>query len=180
MVRRMIDYFYTLDYADGERPKSFPEKGPYLPRIHATMFALANMYQVDGLQSLAASKFAKALKEGGTLSVRFSNVIVSIPDVYELTPCSVRTLLDMAVEGFRAFHAEIVRGARRDAVPPAGAGVPVDIVMRQISDLVGRTPDFVKDILSSYLKDPFRQPEGGLIGGKCLSCAVEDEVMLGI
>ncbi|KXX79896.1 hypothetical protein MMYC01_203774, partial [Madurella mycetomatis] len=54
MVRRMVDYFYTGDYDNSSgptpdqcpgKPKSNDEEELPPLRIHARMFALADMYQ---------------------------------------------------------------------------------------------------------------------------------------
>ncbi|KAI6258967.1 hypothetical protein MCOR31_010439 [Pyricularia oryzae] len=61
------------------------------------MFALANIYQVDQLQNLAAAKYDKAVEE----TSHIQDVLDSIPDIYGLTPDSVRTLREIAVMAVR-------------------------------------------------------------------------------
>ncbi|AEO59864.1 hypothetical protein MYCTH_2020741, partial [Thermothelomyces thermophilus ATCC 42464] len=97
MVRRMVEYFYTGNYKDcgeptqdpsKETPECSDEEGLTALCIHARVFALAEMYQVDGLQSLAVTKYGKALAR----STNIQDLLDSIPDVYQLTPCTVRAL----------------------------------------------------------------------------------------
>lgn len=61
MVRRMIDYLYTGEYAGQiTEPGMDDETDSISPlRVHAMMFALADKYLIEGLQALSAASYAK-------------------------------------------------------------------------------------------------------------------------
>lgn len=110
MVRRMVEFFYTGDYEGCDRPDqalgeekpegndgSSEEDGLTPLCLHARMFALADMYQVDRLQSLTVSRYGKEVDRGA----KMRDLLNSITDVYQLTPSSVRALRDKAVVALR-------------------------------------------------------------------------------
>lgn len=134
MVRRMVDFFYTGDYKDEDGGHGEPEcsgDGGLSPlRIHARMFALADMYQVDDLMTLAVGKYVKALKQGAGPT----ELLEPIPDVYRSTPSSVRALRDKAVAAIRG---ELERPGAKDALLAA------------YDDIADAAPAFIKDLLTS-------------------------------
>lgn len=127
MVRHMIQYFYTGDYTNcGKTTQSHNAESPedrdkdLNPlRTHAKMFALADMYQIEGLMNLAATRYGEALDK----HISVEEIFDSIPDVYGLTPETVRALRDRVVlalrtklgHGFR-WHKSAVCGKFADSL----------------------------------------------------------------
>lgn len=64
--------------------------------IHATMYALADKYQVDGLSSLAKEKFYSCLHH----HVNSEDFVAAVQIAYGATPESNRGLRDMVVKAF--------------------------------------------------------------------------------
>ncbi|RYP85012.1 hypothetical protein DL769_001055 [Monosporascus sp. CRB-8-3] len=163
MVRRMVEYFYTGDYKDCSEstrdpsegdPECSDEEGLTALCIHARMFALAEMYQVDHLQSLAVAKYGKALEKKGNIQ----ELLDSIPDIYELTPCSVRALRDKAVMALRMELARTTR-LRQSAFANFGAsgdqsGGAADSLIAAYDEVATESPKFLKDLLTSYIRTP--------------------------
>jgi len=167
MVRRMVEYFYTGDYTDcsastqdpsKDKPGCSDEEGLTALCIHARMFALADIYQVDRLQSLAASKYGKALEKRSNIH----DLLDSISDIYQLTPCSVRALRDMAVVALRVELGRATRLRQSSGDHSAGAA---DSLMAVYDEIATETPEFLKDLLSSYIRAPLL--------GHCYSCGPE-------
>ncbi|KAK4148497.1 hypothetical protein C8A00DRAFT_47652 [Chaetomidium leptoderma] len=173
MVRRMVDYFYTGDYKD--RSESIPQdRSKEKPKcsdgerltalcIHARMFALADMYQVDHLQSLAATKYGKALEE----QPNTEELLNSISDVYQLTPASVRALRDKAVVAFRVqlgrtrwFHQPSFFADPEPSAKESGGAI--DTLRAAYDEVATESPEFLKDLLSSYIRNPLL--------GQCGNC----------
>lgn len=171
MVRRMVEYFYTADYKDcgestqdpsKETPECSDEEGLTALCIHARVFALAEMYQVDGLQSLAVTKYGNAVAR----SANIQDLLDSIPDVYQLTPCTVRALRDKVIVG---LHVELGRTTRlhqfAGANPAASgdqSGGAADSLMAVYDELATESPEVLKDLLSSYIRTPLL--------GRCYHC----------
>lgn len=178
VVRRMVDYFYTGDYGDPIVPTQTPDQCPVKPessneeelpplRLHARMFALADMYQVDHLQTLAVNKYGKAVDRTSS----FQDLLDSIPDVYQLTPSSVRALRDKAIIAFRA---ELERAPRSGDWPfetssPDQSGQhskgAADALIAAYDEVAAETPEFLKDLLNSYIRAPLL--------GQCSHCGKE-------
>jgi hypothetical protein len=103
----MVEYFYTGDYEDTLEPRQDPgdeelrykdnDESPTALCLHASMFALADMYQVDGLKSLAVTKYSSTVAEGANIH----DILGSIQAVYGLTPSSVQTLSSRGREASR-------------------------------------------------------------------------------
>ncbi|KAL8364645.1 hypothetical protein RB595_003769 [Gaeumannomyces hyphopodioides] len=148
--------------------------------IHARMFALADMYQVDHLQSLAATKYGKALEKRSNIQ----DLLDSIPDVYQLTPCSVRALRNKAVTALRVELGRTKRLRQYTAADPTtsgdNSGGGVDSFMAAYDEVATETPEFLKDLLSSYIRTPLlgwcsncdrKQPQPTEpLQMKCLTC----------
>ncbi|KAL8364643.1 hypothetical protein RB595_003769 [Gaeumannomyces hyphopodioides] len=188
MVRRMVEYFYTGDYTDCNEATRDPSKekadndelGLAASCIHARMFALADMYQVDHLQSLAATKYGKALEKRSNIQ----DLLDSIPDVYQLTPCSVRALRNKAVTALRVELGRTKRLRQYTAADPTtsgdNSGGGVDSFMAAYDEVATETPEFLKDLLSSYIRTPLlgwcsncdrKQPQPTEpLQMKCLTC----------
>jgi hypothetical protein len=130
------------------------------------MFALADMYQVDRLQSLAVTKYGKALEKNPSIE----DLLDSISDVYQLTPPSVRALRDKAVVALR-LHLERTRRLHQPAFfadPDSFAdesGGGTDTLMGAFDDIATGFPEFLKDLLSSYICSPLL--------GQCHNCGTE-------
>lgn len=174
MVRRMVEYFYTGDYADcdepakdasKEKPERGDEEGLTALCVHARMFALADMYQVDRLQSLAVTKYGKALERSSGIQDLFD----SIPDVYKLTPDSVRALRDKAVLALRAKLWQAMRPRQFTVAGSStsgdGDGGAADSLMAVYDEVATETPEFLKDLLGSYIRAPLL--------GRCYNCNID-------
>ncbi|RYP58776.1 hypothetical protein DL770_010359 [Monosporascus sp. CRB-9-2] len=93
IVQGMVDYLYTGSYDDqGLITSDEPPVSVSAAKFNARMFALADKYQIDGLRTLSASKYSKAIEEYSSLHLFFE----SIPEVY-LTPDTARDLRDAAL-----------------------------------------------------------------------------------
>jgi hypothetical protein len=148
MVRRLVDYLYTGNYAEQITETGMDDQTDGISplRVHAIMFALADKYLIKGLQTLSAANYAKTLGQEPNIC----NFIRSLPDVYTLTPDSSRGLRDEALEFAKAKLAVSL------ASPEAK-----DIY----DDLAADIPEFIKELLDSFLQQP-------LVGGchKCFDC----------
>jgi len=153
LVRRMVEYFYTGDYEDCSIQFRMPtvteekpagdhgdeeENGLTSLRLDAEMLALAEMYQADSLQSLAVAKYGKEI-----VGARTQYLLDSIPDVYDLTPSSVRALRGKAVIAVRTAITKPTRFFGDEAA--------ADIILNNYDDIIAETPEFLKDLLSSYI-----------------------------
>ncbi|KAK4033062.1 hypothetical protein C8A01DRAFT_50278 [Parachaetomium inaequale] len=174
MVRRIVDYFYTGDYKDcsestqdlsKEKPGYSDEEKVTALYIHVRMFTLADIYQLDCLQSLAVTKYGKALEKKPSTK----DLLDSISDVYQLTPPSVRALRDRAVVALRV-QLEQKRRLRQPAFAdpkPSGdkSGGPTDTLMAAYDEVATESPKFLKDLLNSYIRSPLL--------GQCHNCGLE-------
>lgn len=144
IVNKMIDYFYRGDYHAAEATQVDEQGGVDVSalQLHARIFALADKYAVDSLMHLSAAKYSNRLKHSTIL-----DFLQSIPDVYALTPAAVRALRNEAVQ-----HARM--NLARSLVDPS--------VKRAYEDVASITPDFVKELLDSYMDAP--------VIGKCWAC----------
>lgn len=170
MVRRMVDFFYTGNYMDNSNTNQHlssnevehnDEEGTTALRTHARMFALANIYKVDQLQNLAAAKYDKAVEE----TSHIQDVLDSIPDIYGLTPDSVRTLREIAVMAVRIKlgHQSAAACARSSEGRSEAAAYSV---MALLDTGATGTLEFMKDLLSSYIRAPLL--------GSCFNCDTEN------
>ncbi|KAL2149708.1 hypothetical protein VTH82DRAFT_8360 [Thermothelomyces myriococcoides] len=185
MVRRMVDYFYTGDYKGHDEPPEEPSKEKpesseaenlTALRVHARMFALAHMYQVDHLQALAASKYGKEWEK----TKNFQHLLDSIPDVYQLTPSSVRALRDKVIVALRAWLGRTRRpswyGEPSEGETPGAA----DALMAAYDDIAAEYPEFLKDLFNSFVRGPIlaachncgtEPPQPAeVLQAKCLTC----------
>lgn len=89
MVKRMIDFFYVMDYDEEVVTPEGAECGLLSGlQVHARMFALADKYNIHELRALSAAKYSSKFKEASS-PLEFLD---SVPDVYTLTARSVRLL----------------------------------------------------------------------------------------
>jgi hypothetical protein len=171
----MVEYFYTGDYKDcsestqeqgKEKSECSGEEMPTALCIRARMFALADMYQVDRLQSLAVTKYGKALEKRPNIK----DLLDSSSDVYQLTPPSVRALRDKAIMGLRVQLGR-TRRLRQPAFfadpEPSGdeGGGAADTLMAAYDEVATVLPELLKDLLSSYIRSPLL--------GYCHNCGPE-------
>ncbi len=159
----MIEYFYTGDYGNSDesmqkqgKEKSACSNGETLPalRLHAQVFALADMYHVNHLQELAVTEYSKALKAIPDIE----NLLESIPDVYHLAPSSVRALRDKVIIAFRTLlmRAEAPRqpSCCSDVKSSGDEGEATVDALMTAYDLAADTPEFAKDLIFSYIRSP--------------------------
>ena len=170
----MVEYFYTGDYENcGSQSRQTPgtEKKPAGDHVdkeendvaalclHAQMFALAEMYQIDPLQSLAVTKYGKELERGASMQ----DLLGSIPDVYQLTPSSVRPLRDRAVMAVRTGVRKPTRSLYETLRDHSGDEATANTVLKNYDVMAVESPEFLKDLLSSYIRNPLL--------GHCSHCA---------
>lgn len=84
MVRRMVDFFYTSDHTEESEEESTTDATIPVLSVHAAMFALADKYNIEGLEVLSVKKYAKSLTENPDVC----SFLLSIPEVYNSTPTS--------------------------------------------------------------------------------------------
>lgn len=141
IVNKMIDYFNNGDYDVSAVPE-IEEQNISALQFHARMFSLADKYAVDILMLLSAAKYLDRLRNSEIVEF-----LGSIPAVYELTPSYVRDLRN-----------EAIKYARINL--PQGLG---STAVRQIYEgIAGTTPEFIKELLDSYMETPMI--------GKCWDC----------
>ncbi|OAQ58766.2 hypothetical protein VFPPC_16956 [Pochonia chlamydosporia 170] len=133
-------YFHSGDY-DVAVASELEEDISAL-QIHARMVSLADRYAIDALVSLSATKYSDRLRKSDMLEF-----LGSIHDVYTLTPSHVRDL-----------RVEAVRHARINLPQHLGNAS----VRRAYEDIASTTPEFIKELLDSYM-------ETAMIG-RCWNC----------
>ncbi|KAG6157670.1 hypothetical protein E4U25_007018 [Claviceps purpurea] len=152
LVKRMLDYIYTGDYADFSandcisvqefRENADPDvefefglvAGDYVT-LHAQMMELGDMYLVDGLSRLASDKFSLHLA-----STQMDTIILDIiPRVYALKFGSSNVIRKSVVVQMR----------KKLAQRPWAAGVE-----EHLEDVTGDVPEFTRDLLKSYVGVP--------------------------
>ncbi|EHA58498.1 hypothetical protein MGG_16547 [Pyricularia oryzae 70-15] len=113
------------------------------------------------LQNLAAAKYDKAVEE----TSHIQDVLDSIPDIYGLTPDSVRTLREIAVMAVRIKlgHQSAAACARSSEGRSEAAAYSV---MALLDTGATGTLEFMKDLLSSYIRAPLL--------GSCFNCNTEN------
>jgi hypothetical protein len=132
MVEKMINYLYTADYDSDENVDQ-----PDISRLqfHARMFALADKYDIEGLCLLSSEKFLSRFRS----SPSALELLESIPDVYTLTPSSVRTLRDKATLCARTNFKKYLRDQS---------------VREAYEKIATEYPEFIKDVLDLYIQAP--------------------------
>lgn len=164
-VQRMVDYLYTGNYDKdkhyhedecGEEPDNDDESEDAAASlsVHARMFALADMYDLEGLQKLAAAKYGSVMATKASLQ----DLLASVPDVYQLTPSFVRDLRDRVVTAVRVKLGTKLGDNEEET----------DSLMEAYDDIADASPEFLKDLLRSYIRVPLL--------GKCYNCNLKDYV----
>jgi hypothetical protein len=144
IVQCMVEYIYTGNYDDVSGTPGFQCLGDPSPQcINARVFALADKYQMEGLQALSIGKYSHALEETRDVGLFFR----TLPDVFALTPQNVGGLRDVAIQ-FARKH--LARGLQEPRVKA------------MYDDLVVEIPEFPRDLLSSFLQNR--------VIGNCSSC----------
>lgn len=142
-VRRMVDYFYIGDYATELTEEDRCKGASSVLVVHAEMFALADKYAIEGLETLAAYKYERDLRRQQDAHEFF----LSIPAVYELTPGSSRGLRDKVL----CFARERL-----------GRFITLAEVKEEFDSLTIEMPEFAKELLDSFLRHPMM--------GYCYGC----------
>jgi len=120
--------------------------------FHARMFALAHAFQIDSLQTLAATKYSRELGRGSTTLVE---ILGSLPVVYNFTPSNIRTLRDKATNAVR------MRLKRKDSKKDE------EYFLGVYDRIAAQSPEFIKDLLFSQIRAPLL--------GTCNGCTGEHE-----
>ncbi|KAH7243996.1 hypothetical protein MRS44_016942 [Fusarium solani] len=145
MVRRMVDYLYTGNYAEEITETGIEDQADVISplRVHAMMFAMGEKYRMEGLQCLSVANYANALSRKPNIC----NFIRSLPDVYTLTP-------------------DFSRGLRDKALEFARENLPASLASTESKDtydkIAADAPEFIKDLLDSFLEEP--------LVGSCSGC----------
>ncbi|KAL8835840.1 MAG: hypothetical protein Q9170_003163 [Blastenia crenularia] len=147
MVKRMMRYFYVLDYDDQEyNDNNWADPvAPTSPgvlsvfEINAQMYALADQFGVEGLKKVAASKFELRCKETmSSMHASHMNAMLrSVEAIYTSTP-----------EGDTTLRATIARAV---AFLPAGRQACMEIL--EFKSICSRYPDFMWDVLANRMND---------------------------
>ena len=138
-LKKLVDFFYRSEYDD-----CLPEDADVsLLQLHAKMFALGDQYNIPSLSNLAAEKYSARC----TASWTPLELLVSLEDVYEATPHSIRLLRNTACMAVR-HHLPAMLGNKE--------------VAEMYEKVLSETPDFTKDLLKSYVNNP--------LYGNCRSC----------
>ncbi|KAH8658921.1 BTB/POZ protein [Ilyonectria robusta] len=135
MVRRMVDFFYTGDYTGESEEDNTSEDAIPILSIHATMFALADKYNMEELRVLSAKKYSENLKKNPDVV----NFLLSISEVYNSTPTYSRGLCDPALAFARERLPEFLTSS--DA-------------KEWFDEATADTPEFIKDLLYSFIQYP--------------------------
>jgi hypothetical protein len=144
MILNLIEYFYTAEYTGNMESSDTGGRPPMSDlQCHARMFALAEIYDVEGLRLLSLEKYQCRL-EGHASAQEF---LESLPDVYTLTPSSVKPLREIVTRYARINLAKYTQDQSAWEV------------FKEIS--VG-VPEFVRDMLDIYIQSP--------LIGKCDKC----------
>jgi len=141
-VDKMIDYFYTGNYDVEPTAQIGQARNLSVLQTHARVFALADKYHVDALLLLSVAHYSNRLQDADIIEF-----LDSVPDVYQLTPDSIRQLRDKAVKYARFNLAKHIVYAS---------------VKRAYDNVANTTPDFIKDLLDLYMEAP--------LVGKCWNC----------
>jgi hypothetical protein len=130
-LEKLVQFFYSLDY-DETIPVEV-DVSSY--QLHAQMFALADLYDIPELLSVAAHKYlARCHNVWKPLEL-----LSSIPDVYDSTPLSVPLLRNIACTAIRKKLPTMLEE---------------EIVAGRFNETVIASPEFAKELLQSYINNP--------------------------
>lgn len=133
MVRCLVDYLYQGAYKLPPTTLEDQDPGAAILSAHATLFALAEQYLIDGLKAVAAKNYERALRNNPNAN----DFLHSLGEVYRRTPSNVRELRNIAV----LFAKENL-----------AASLSSKDTKTLYDDIAEDIPDFVKDLADSYLK----------------------------
>lgn len=139
MVQRLVDYWHEGAY-DVTAPglDDNHQVAAVILSAHATMFALGDKYQVDGLMKLAANNYQAALQKNPNARA----FLHSLDEVYKSTPDHVRGLRQIAV-CFAKDH--------------LAASLVSPETKKMYNEVAERMPEFIKDLADSYLEQSRRR-----------------------
>lgn len=151
LVRKMVDFFYTADYDENIPTASEDEEKSMSPlQVASRMFALGDQYDIPRLRELSAVKYSNRLGQ----SIHLTEFLKSIPDVYGLTPGSVRELRDRAVRFGRLYLSKVVH---------------YESLKEVWNEVAVECPEFTKEVLEMYMRNP-------LIGNCAYQCGSHKEM----
>lgn len=136
IVRGMVEYLYTGIY-DDKRAGASEEtlESISAAKFNARMFALADKYQIDGLQTLSASKYTYAI----SMNDHSYTFLETIPEVYLMTPPTARALRDVALSFCRRHLT---------------TRLEITEVQMAFDRVSAEVPDFARELLYSFVKTP--------------------------
>ena len=97
----MLQFFYTLDYQDG--PK-MPEGSTHNLAIHASVYRIAEKYEIMPLKDLAKQKFEKMIKGHW----KDPSLPTAIQVIHNTTPSSDRGLRDILTRSIKGHVKELL------------------------------------------------------------------------
>ena len=144
-LKKMVDFFYSMDYDDGTPEVTEQEAGPRLSllQLHARMFALGDRYDIPGLRDMAVKKYSSRC----AVSQDPLELLGSVCDVYRRTPGSIRQL--------RNATCILIRKKLPKMLEDEAAMTVYEMVLSEI-------PEFTKDLLGIFVKAP--------LCGDCSTC----------
>lgn len=158
MVRKMVYFLYGGNYGTSMKGEEGYGSVSGL-QVHARMFALGDKYDIPALREFAANKFLTRLT---TFSTDL-DILGCVPDVYRLTPPSVRSLREMLSKEARLRLEKYLK----------------DLESREAFESVTtEVPEFVTDVLDMLVKTPLlascfkcaRIKPMTLVQAKCCDC----------
>lgn len=132
-VRRMMRYFYLLDYEDDEDRKRYRY---FMLHLHVELYLLRDKYVVEGLKKVAAAKFRHCCHQ-------FGSKVKSLPDFY------FGCLLEIVPLVYTAPQARALRPSLAEAI---ACYIDADLsVMRheRFKELYYAHPDFAYDTMTA-------------------------------
>lgn len=144
-LKKMVNFFYSMDYDDDIPEMTEQEAGPRLSllQLHARMFALGDRYDIPGLREVAVKKYSSRC------AVFWDplELIGSVCDVYRRTPASIRQLRNAACI--------LMRKNLPKMLDDEAAMTVYEMVLSEV-------PEFTRDLLGVYVEAP--------LCGDCSTC----------
>ncbi|KAL8938035.1 MAG: hypothetical protein Q9216_004107 [Gyalolechia sp. 2 TL-2023] len=145
-VKRMMRYFYILDYNDDD----VDEGTGTVFIINAQMYAMGDRFGVPGLKGVAAAKFERHCSCAGGKSAadqrQMDSLLLAIPTVYKSTPKKDGTLRDSVAGAFA-----------RDLLVNGEKWFP----STRFQKICRQFPDFIFDVLGKSVASQGRKKSGG-------------------
>lgn len=161
VIYRMVEFLYRGDYQEIDHPNYqtldrdiVDRSGAHHAMLHASMFAVADKYDIAALGDLAKDKFTKAI-----LNIDNQHYMDVINHVYSTTP-----------ESNRGLHDEIGYQTRL-----RGSTIITDPVLKsRLEEIVSTTPQFAWDLIETSFKPTSAKPcaECNLSIGDKISCSM--------